>query len=721
MCQVDEVLSSRYTSSMQEENILEQRIEKLRTEIDDLRYRYHVLNDPSVTDEVYSSLMDELRLLEEQYPQYDSPISPTKRVGGVPIESFQKVEHRVRQWSFSDVFSLDELKKWDERVKKMWHKTQEKESNKDLSLSYCTELKIDGLKIILEYEKGKLKQASTRGDGKVGEDVTENVKTIQSVPYTLTLPLSCIVVGEIWMAKSELARINKDREEKEEMPFANTRNAAAGSIRQLDPKIASSRKLDSFIYDIDWMESDRENDISLPKTQTEELTLLETLGFKVNPYRKHCETIEEIEAFYEEMKDRKTKQVYDVDGLVIKIEQKIIQDALGYTGKSPRWGIAYKFPAEKTTTVVEDIQVQVGRTGVLTPVAHLRPVLVAGSIVSRATLHNEDEIRRLDVRIGDTVVIQKAGDVIPDIVEVLSSMRTGKEIPFTMPSFCPVCKSSLYKKTSDKGNISYYCSNGQCFAVEMEQIIHFASRKGFDIEGLGIKIIEQLLQEGLISTVSDIFELKEGDLEPLERFAEKSAKNLIEAIEKSKFISLEKFLFALGIRYVGEENALILAQHVRKHFEKKYPDTPIQTPQEVWEIASSLTQEEWEMIEGFGPKVTSSLIQWFRKEEKKKTFSVMTESGIRFFLEKSKVKQSNTELQGKIFVLTGELEHFSREEIKEKIRLYGGKITSSVSKNTNFVLCGNDPGSKYEKALQLAIPILSEDDFLKMTGERAEK
>lgn len=706
---------------MKEEYILEQRIEKLRTEIDDLRYRYHVLNDPSVTDEVYSSLMDELRLLEELYPQYDSPTSPTKRVGGVPIEAFQKVEHKVRQWSFGDVFSLCELKKWDERVKKMWNKTQEKHNNKELSLSYCTELKIDGLKIILEYEKGKLKQASTRGDGKVGEDVTENVKTIQSIPYVLSLPLSCIVVGEIWMAKGELARINKEREEKEEMPFANTRNAAAGSIRQLDPKIASSRKLDSFIYDIDWIEEGGEKSVSLPETQTEELALLEALGFKVNPHHKHCETIEEIEVFYEEMKDKKTQQIYDVDGLVIKIEQKIIQDALGYTGKSPRWGIAYKFPAEKTTTVVEDIQVQVGRTGVLTPVAHLRPVLVAGSVVSRATLHNEDEIRRLDVRRGDTVVIQKAGDVIPDIVEVLSSLRTGKETLFEMPAVCPVCKSPVYKKTSDKGNISSYCSNTQCFAVEMENIIHFASRKGFDIEGLGIKIIEQLLQEGLISTVSDIFELKEGDLEPLERFAEKSAKNLIEAIEKSKHISLEKFLFALGIRYVGEENALLLAQYIRKHFEEKHSDIPIQTPQEVWEIASSLPQEDWEMIEGFGPKVTSSLLQWFKQEEKKKILDTMTERGVRFLQIKSKAKQSNSTLQGKTFVLTGELEHFSREEMKEKIRLYGGKITSSVSKHTSFVLCGNNPGSKYEKALQLAVPVLSENNFLKMIGEEREK
>ena len=698
-----------------------ERIEKLRIEIDDLRYRYHVLNDPSVTDEVYSSLMDELRLLEEQYPQYDSPTSPTKRVGGVPIEAFQKVEHKVRQWSFGDVFSLGELKKWDERVKKMWHKAQEKQNNEELSLSYCTELKIDGLKIILEYEKGKLKQASTRGDGKVGEDVTENVKTIQSIPYVLSSPLSCIVVGEIWMAKSELARINRERKEKEEMPFANTRNAAAGSIRQLDPKIASSRKLDSFIYDIDWIEDDKKNVISLPKTQIEELILLETLGFKVNPHRRHCETIEEVEVFYEEMKDKKTQQIYDVDGLVIKVEQKTVQDALGYTGKSPRWGIAYKFPAEKTTTVVEDIQVQVGRTGVLTPVAHLRPVTVAGSVVSRATLHNEDEIRRLDVRRGDTVVIQKAGDVIPDIVEVLSSLRTGAETIFAMPDSCPVCKSPVYKKTSDKGNISYYCSNTQCFAIEMENIIHFASRKGFDIEGLGIKIIEQLLQEGLITTVSDIFELREGDLEPLERFAEKSAKNLIEAIEKSKHISLEKFLFALGIRYVGEENALLLAQHIRKHFEKKYQDTPIQTPQEVWEIASSLSQEEWEMIEGFGPKVTGSLLWWFGQEEKKKILSTMTELGIRFLQTSSQVKQNNTPLQGKTFVLTGELEHFSREEMKEKIRLYGGKITSSVSKNTHFVVAGNNPGSKYEKALQLTIPILTENDFLEMIGEGAGK
>ena len=707
-----------YTVCMKNQSIKE-RIEKLRSQIDDLRYRYHVLNDPSVTDVVYSSLMDELRELEEKYPEYDSPTSPTKRIGGEPLEAFEKVEHKVRQWSFSDVFSLEELKKWDERVRKMWKK--ESPSFQSLIPSYCTELKIDGLKIILEYKKGEFVGAATRGDGRVGENVTENVKTIGSVPLKLKNPISCIVVGEVWMAKEELKKLNKKREASGEVPFANTRNASAGSIRQLDPKIAASRNLDAFIYDIDWMEmksgegekeehSNKGNEmVPLPKTQSQELELLEGLGFKVNPHHRHCETIEEVEAFYQEVAKIKNDQSYDVDGVVIKVEEKEIQDALGYTGKAPRWGVAYKFPAEKTTTVVEDIQVQVGRTGALTPVAHLRPVTVAGSVVSRATLHNEDEIRRLDVRIGDTVVIQKAGDVIPDIVEVLTRMRTGEEKIFSMPTLCPICTSPVKKEGIGKESVAHYCTNSQCFARELENIIHFVSRKGFDIDGLGEKIVRQLIEEGLISTSADIFDLTLGDLEPLERFAEKSAHNLVEAIEKSKEISLDRFLFALGIRYVGEETTRRMVGHI-----SQITSEDIQSLHDLIRIFSRTTKEMWESIEGIGEKASEALVSWFGSLENQEMLEKMHLYGVRIKVIQKEEKRVNERIQGKTFVLTGELESFTREEASDMIREYGGKVTGSVSKKTSFVVAGANPGSKEKKAKLLGVPILSEKEFIEV-------
>ena len=452
-----------------------------------------------------------------------------------------------------------------------------------------------------------------------------------------------------------------------------------------------------------------------PQTQSQELEFLRNLGFKVNPHHKHCDTIEEIEAFYQEVAKIKSNQSYDIDGVVIKVEEKDIQEVLGYTGKSPRWGVAYKFPAEQTTTIVEDIQVQVGRTGVLTPVAHLKPVAVAGSVVSRATLHNEDEIKRLDVHIGDTVVIQKAGDVIPDIVEVLVSMRTGVEKIFTMPRECPICNAPVEKQTTDRESVAYYCTNPECFAVELENIIHFVGRKGFNIEGLGEKIVKQLIDEGLISQAGDIFELEEGDLEPLERFAEKSSKNLIEAIRKSKEIPLERFLFALGIRFVGEETAHLIISKIKND---QFPISNFQTihiPRELSQKMQQLSAEQWESIEGIGPKVAHSLVEWFSNEKHQKQLQHMSELGVMF--SKTQQKSQNTEhrdLKEKSFVLTGELESFTRDALKDMIRERGGKVSSSVSKKTDFVVCGKNPGSKYEKAQALGVTLLNEQEFLEM-------
>lgn len=743
---------------MEDIEINRKRAEKLREEIDRLRYEYHVLDRPQTDDVVYSSLMRELRDLEERHPELRSETSPTMRLGGVPLEKFIKVQHRVRQWSFNDIFSFEELQKWEERIQKLIAKAkiEEDEQSKKENVSYCVEVKIDGLKVILDYRKGRLFRAATRGDGITGEDVTNNVRTIQSIPLLLSVPISLIAVGEIWMPKKELARINKERRQNGEELFANTRNAAAGSIRQLDSTIAADRNLGSFVYDIDFLD-DREEPfldgrVFVPKTQTEELNFLQQLGFKVNSLHQHCKTIQEIEMLYQEMRKKKEEQEYDIDGLVIKIESAKIQRALGYTGKSPRWGIAYKFPAERTTTVVEDIAVQVGRTGALTPVAHLRPARVSGSIVSRATLHNEDEIQRLDVRIGDTVVIQKAGDVIPEIVSVLPHLRTGSERKFSMPKRCPICGSSVSRRTleerktmamgegkkinsaSDLSAVSY-CENSKCFAVELQKIIHFAGRKGFNIEGMGEKIVSQLVNEGLVSGSADIFDVTAGDLEPLERFAEKSANNIIQAIEKSKMISLSRFLFALGIRYVGEETAALVARCINEGsfvFSFAMPKgykadgaqnaicTSPKDPEDVAKILNNVTEEQWQMIEGIGPKAARSLFLWFSDSENKSMLQRMTKSGVRFLEDGRKYSENEKggELKGKTCVLTGELSWFTRDEAKERIRALGGKISSSVSRNTDFVIVGKNPGSKRKKAEALGVRILDEKEFFRiMSGK----
>jgi DNA ligase (NAD+) len=686
------------------------RINKLTKEINKFRYEYHVLDNPEITDEVYDSLTRELKKLEEKWPKLKRIDSPIGRVGGKPLAKFEKVHHQVKQWSFDDVFDFTELKKWEEKILRMINKKPELKKEK---IDYVCEVKIDGLKIILTYENGVLIQGATRGDGVIGENVTENLKTIYNLPLQLKKPLNMIVVGECFLSNQELKRINALRKKRNEPLFANSRNAAAGSIRQLDPRIAGSRKLDSFIYDIDRIDS--KNLVINPSSQIEELKLLKKLGFNVNQEYRLCKNIEEIEKFYESWKDKRKEQDYGIDGLVIKINSKKIQDALGYTGKAPRWGIAYKFPAEKVTTIVENITIQVGRTGALTPVAHLKPIKVAGSIVSRTTLHNEDEIKKADLKIGDTVVIQKAGDVIPEVVTVLKDLRTGKEKKFFMPKKCPICgglvsRENIGTKTKSKKysseSAAIYCLNPKCFAQEKEKIIHFVSKKGFNIDGLGEKIVEQLMNEGLVSDFADIFELTRGDLNPLERFAEKSADNLIGSIEKSKIIALHKFLYSLGIRFIGEETALLIATEINKKFQ-------ISNLQKLIKYFSTIKKGEWETIQGIGEKAAKSLFTWFQNNENINLLKRLQKLGIKLKEEKPS-RFNQHKLKNLIFVLTGELKNFTREEAKAMIRKAGGNVASSVSQKTDFVLAGKNPGSKYKKAKKLRVKIIKEEDFLKL-------
>jgi len=694
------------------------RIEKLSREIDRLRYQYHVLDNPEMTDEVYSSLMNELRELEEKFPQLKLAYSPTQRIGGKPLSKFVKVKHAVRQWSFDDIFDFVELKKWEEKIIKI----QAKSTALKEKIDYCCELKIDGLKMVLTYEKGIFVRGATRGDGAIGEEVTENLKTIQSLPLQLNQPVSCIVVGECFLSKKELERINKTRKKNGEPPFANSRNAAAGSIRQLDPKVVAGRKLDSFIYDLEYLEDKNQ----IPERQTEELEFLKKLGFKTNPDYKFCRNIAEINDYYQSWTQKRNQEKYEIDGVVIKVNSRKIQEALGYTGKAPRFGIAYKFPAERATTVVEDIQLQVGRTGALTPVAKLRSVRVAGSTVSRATLHNEDEIIRLGLKIGDTVVIRKAGDVIPEVVEVIKNLRTGKEKKFQMPKSCPICGGPLTKEIinnkTQKESANYYCLNKNCFAIEREEIIHFVSKKGFNIEGLGEKIIEKLMSVGLIRQAVDIFDLKRGDLEPLERFAEKSAQNIIEAVEKNRRISLEKFLYALGIRHVGEETAVLVAKAINTEIPNPKSQIPnklkisnfkFQNLENVINIFPQIQKEDWMQIKGIGEKSAESLSLWFNKHKNLKMLEKMKKLGVEVYLDQ-KPQVASQKLQGKTFVLTGELESFTRDEAKDIIRREGGDISSSVSAKTDYVLAGANPGSKYAKAKELGVKIISEEDFKKL-------
>ncbi|MCK6462367.1 MAG: NAD-dependent DNA ligase LigA [Candidatus Pacebacteria bacterium] len=672
------------------------RIEKLRELINHHRYLYHVLDRQEISEAALDSLKHELAELEKQCPQYITPDSPTQRIGGRPLDKFTKITHKVRQWSFDDIFTEQEAVDFDERIKRMLAKELGHPMSKwtldvqvPLPLEYVCELKIDGFKIILTYEKGILKTAATRGDGVIGEDVTQNIKTVESVPLKLEKEVDVVVEGEIWMSKKEFERLNKEQEKAGLPLFANPRNAAAGSIRQLDPKIAASRKLDSFVYDLAWA------DFPLPETQAEELETLKNLGFKVNKNHRLCRNIGEVIEYWKEWQKKKDKEDYWIDGVVLKLNNREWQEKLGYTGKAPRFAIAFKFPAEQVTTVVEDIVVQVGRTGALTPVAHLRPVSVAGTTVSRATLHNVEEIKRLGLKIGDTVIIQKAGDVIPEVVKVLAELRTGKEKNFKMPGNCPMCDSKLEQ---EEGSPIIKCVNKNCPSRHRRGLYYFVSRKAFNIERLGPKIIDTLLDNNLISDAGDLFDLKEGDLSPLERFGEKSAKNIIDSINSRREITLERFLTAIGITHVGEETAILLAN--------KFPADE----KRFIKIYGNLSLEYLQKIEGVGPKVAQSVYDWFKDKHNVKFLEKIL-SKIKIIVPGKEAPVSG-KVAGNTFVLTGSLESMEREEAKEKIRALGGRVAETVSKKTNYVVAGREPGSKYEKAKELGVKILNEREFL---------
>ncbi len=664
---------------------MKERYEKLIQAIEHHQYLYHVLDKPEITDEAYDSLMRELLEIEVKHPELISPLSPSQRIGGVPLKEFKKVKHEIRQWSFDDVFDFEELKKWEEKIRRMMEKEQ---SLKNEKLEFCCELKIDGLKVILTYMNGEFVQGATRGDGQVGESVTENLKTIKSIPFFLQEKVGAVVVGEAWMNKKELERINEERKKTGEPIFANTRNAGAGSIRQLDPKVTAKRNLDTFVYDIDKLDG-----LEMPNTQSEELKLLKKLGFKTNPFFKVFADLDGVQKFYEEWTRKKDKLEYGLDGIVIKINSRKIQETLGYTGKTPRWGVAYKFPAEQVTTMVEDIVLQVGRTGVLTPVAHLTPVRVAGSVVSRATLHNEDEIKRLDIRVGDTVILQKAGDVIPDIVQVLTDLRTGKEKPYKFPTIVPDCGGDG-RIERVPGQAAWRCVGKDSFAQKRRRFYHFVSKKAFDMDGCGPKIIDVLLDNNLISDFADIFTLKRGDLLALPRFAEKSVDNLLVSVEKATQINLAKFLVGLSIPQVGEETAIDLA---------KYFGTI-----EKLQVANF---DELQVLDGIGPIVAQALVDWFTDKNNVKTLNSL--------LKQVEIQKSPVSTQGdgkkfssKTFVITGTLSKMSRDEAKDKIRALGGDVSESVSVKTNYLVAGENAGSKLEKAKKIGVEILDEKKFL---------
>ena len=525
------------------------RVKKLREVIEHHRYNYHVLNKEEITEAALDSLKNELSHIEATYPELVTPDSPTQRVAGAPLPYFEKVTHRVRQWSFNDAFTTQDIVDFEERIKRFL----KKETDKEHAFSYVCELKIDGLKIVLTYEKGILQTAATRGDGVVGEDVTQNIKTIESIPLQLTEPIDCVVEGEVYMPLSQFKKINQQQKKAGQEIYANPRNIVAGTIRQLDSSIVRDRKPNVFIYDISLGNTPTQ-------TQYDELLYLSKLGFRVNAHKKLCKSIDEIIHYWKHWQNKKETEDYLIDGIVIKVNEKDMQEILGYTGKSPRFGIAFKFPAEQTTTTVLDIVLQVGRTGVLTPVAHLKPVSVAGSVVSRATLHNEDEIKRLDLRIGDTVIIQKAGDVIPDIVQVLSEFRTGKEKKYVFPKKTPLCGGDGSIERIP-GQVAYRCVDKNSYAQFKRKLYYFVSKDAFDIEHCGPKVIDLLLQESVISSAVDLFTLEKEEVAKLPRMGEKSAENLLSAIDSKRSISLARFIVALSILNVGVETARDLAKH----------------------------------------------------------------------------------------------------------------------------------------------------------------
>jgi len=662
-------------------------ITRLRRQIDDLRHRYHVLNDPEVTDAMYQGLMHELRQLELAHPELITPDSPTQRVAGTPLDKFVKIKHHVTQWSFNDAFDEKDLAEWVARVQKFLAK---KLGAVPDDLSYVCELKIDGLHLVLTYTDGLLQTGATRGDGVYGEDVTTNIKTIHTIPLRLREPVDMVVEGEVWMSTTQFDRLNRSREQSGEALFANPRNATAGTVRQLDPQVVADRKLSFTAYDI--------SSGDIPETQSKELDRLAKLGFLTGEEYRVARTLDEMLDYWKQWQDKRGKTLFWADGVVVKVNQKKYQDMLGFTGKAPRWAIALKFPAEQGTTKIIDVYIQVGRTGALTPVAHMEPVSLAGTTVTHATLHNFDEIARLGVRIGDTVVVEKAGDIIPKVVRVLDKLRTGKEKKINIPDVCPVCGARVARReiVDKKQGVSagLFCTNATCFAKERERVIHFVSKKAFNIEGLGKKIVEQLLDQGLIARPSDIFLLTHDELASMERFGDKSATNLIASINGAKKVSFERFIIGLGVRHVGEETAIRLAH--------------------TFDTIDDLLHASYETLESIadvGPRVAESIMDFITNKRELEHIRELFDRGVKIVYP-SKGATDTLPLTGKTFVLTGSLTSLSRDEAGAEIRKRGGHISSAVSVRTSFVIAGTDPGSKLAKAQKLGVVILDEKNFI---------
>lgn len=687
-----------------EKTEIKNRIEKLKKLIDYHRYLYHVKDKQEISEAALDSLKKELFDLEKENPEFVTKDSPTQRIGGEPLKEFKKVEHEQRMTSFNDAFSKEDMQDWQERFEKLLSLQEKQEVN------YYCELKIDGLAIELIYENDLFKTGSTRGDGFVGEDITQNLKTVQAIPLKINSKdiaaeelekrglkeianniknsknNKLIVRGEVFITKKEFENINKLQIKNGLPVYANLRNIAAGSVRQLDSKITAQRKLDSFAYEL-------VTDFG-QKTHEQKHIILEAFGFKTNNNNQFCKDLNEVLYFHNIWQKKREKLDYEIDGIVVIINNNDIFEKLGIVGKAPRGAVAFKFAQFEATTQVLDIKVQIGRTGAVTPVAILKPVLVAGTTISRATLHNQDEIKRLGIKIGDTVVVGRAGDVIPDITKVLIELRTGKEKDFVMPEFCPACNTKLEKSETEA---VLRCVNSKCFARQRRNFYHFVSKSAFNIEGLGPKIIDRLLDDGLVLDPADIFELKQGDVLQLERFAEKSAENLINSIQSKKQISLAKFIYALGIRNVGQETAQDLAEKFGNINNLK-----------------NANLQDYEMIMNIGPVVAKSIFEWFLKKDNLRFLEKLEKSVV--ITNKSPQNNSlkNQKLKGLTFVLTGSLQTTSRDLAKEKIRDLGGKTTESVSKNVNFLVAGTEPGSKLQKAEQLGIKIIDEKKFLEM-------
>ncbi len=710
---------------------IKQRIAKLREQVNYYRYQYHVYDKSVISDAALDSLKNELFKLELENPEFITPDSPTQRVGGEPLAKFVKFHHEYRMYSLFDSFNEQDIRDWQDRNDNFLEKSNigrkslaQRSSAAERSWEYFIELKVDGLAMSLKYDRGLLTVGATRGDGEIGEDVTGNIKTIESVPLSLRIPheaeltkvgLSAAqakklintaqtgvlhVRGEVVMLKKTFAKLNKKYEREGKPLLANPRNGAAGSIRQLDPKVTAERELDFYSYEI-------LGDIDLSK-QSQKREVLKLLGFKVIAENRICEDLEEVFAFYQEIERKREKLPFEIDGTVVKVNDLSLWDILGMVGKGPRYMMAYKFPAMQVTTRVKNVAWQVGRTGTLTPVAELEAAEVGGVTVTHATLHNFDEIERLGLKIGDTVIIERAGDVIPKVVQVLPKLRTGGEKKIIVPKICPMCGGKVERVG---GEVAYRCANLDCYAVTLRGLVHFVSKDAADIEGLGRKIVEQLEQEGLVADIADFYLLTEGDLKPLERFAEKKAQNIIESINARRVLDLSRFIYGLGIRHIGEETAITLAKNLLAQLKIKNSKLKIK---EVIDYFSNLSLADIQKMKDVGPIVAESIKEWFDKKKNLKILEKLEQAGVSLKSEARLAVAGGGKLSGQTFVLTGTMAKLTRDEAKDKIRELGGELSESVSKKTNYVVVGAEPGSKHDKALKLGVKILNEGEFLKM-------